>query len=195
MFLEKLIGTPKEYEKIEFICRRHIATFLPKIFLFLFLLATPWIVYFLISLSNPYFFQEETKKVAGLFFLVGFYLFSTLLFLTLFVDYFLDVWVVTNERIIDIRQEGIFSRTVAETRFYLVQDVTSERKGVFQTIFNYGNVYVQTAAEKGRFVFENVPNPFSIAQKIMTLVEKDKPYHEEKIKLLNLETRGKILAP
>jgi hypothetical protein len=193
MNLLKLVPGVKDYEKIVLVVRRDKIVFLPKIFLFLILLLIPWLFYFFLEETEPGFFEGPLIKPTGILALSAFYLFNLVLFLTNFVDYFLDVWIVTNERIVDIRQEGLFARTVAETRFYWVQDVTAESKGFLPTIFGYGNVYVQTAAETGRFVFSDVPEPYKIAQKIMELVEADRPYHEEKIKLLKLEQGPKIL--
>ena len=89
-------------------------------------------------------------------------------------DYYLDMWVITNERIINIEQEGLFHRTASELDLAAVQDVTAEIRGFLQTIFTYGNVFVQTAGERGRFHFKNINNPESVKEIINALVEEDK---------------------
>lgn len=66
---------------------------------------------------------------------------------------------MTNKRIIDAEQRGLFSREVSEFKLYRVQDVTIEIKGVLPTFLNYGNVYIQTAGEAKEFVFKQIPNP------------------------------------
>lgn len=188
MNLLHLIPGLKEYEKILFIVRSHRLIFVPKIFLFFILLAIPWFINWFANLIWPGIFEGPIGEPVGILALSGFYLFAAVLFFTHFIDYFLDVWIITNERIVDIRQKGLFARTVAETRFYRVQDVTAEVKGFLPTIFGYGDVHVQTAGETGRFIFDDVSHPYKLAQKIMELVENDKPHHEEKMKLLKLET-------
>jgi len=40
-----------------------------------------------------------------------------------------------------------------------VQDISYNQKGIFGTIFNYGNVTIQTAGEIPNFEFEIVPKP------------------------------------
>lgn len=95
-----------------------------------------------------------------------------------FIDYYLDLWVITDQRIIDVRQEGFFSRTVAEVKLFQIQDVTSEQEGVFQFVFRFGNVYVQTAAEVGRFIFLQIPNPEKVRDIIIKLAEQDKEHHK-----------------
>ena len=91
-----------------------------------------------------------------------------------FTDYYLDTWIITNERIINIEQEGLFNRTASELDLAAVQDTTAEIRGVLQTLFTYGQVYVQTAGEKGHFHFKNIDNPEHVKELITRLVEEDK---------------------
>jgi uncharacterized membrane protein YdbT with pleckstrin-like domain len=86
---------------------------------------------------------------------------------TAWVDYYLDVWIVTSERIVSMEQKGLFSRVTAELRLSRVQDVTSIQKGKMATFLNYGQVQVQTAAAQQEFVFEEIPNPTKVAQVIL----------------------------
>lgn len=193
MNLLKLLPGIKDYEKIVLFIRRHKFIFLPNVFLFLILLIAPWVFYFVMDSLSPGFFDGPIAYPVSVLAASSIYFFALVLFLTNFVDYYLDVWIVTNERVLDIHQKGLFNRTVAETRFYRVQDVTVEVKGFLPTMFHYGNIYIQTAGETGRFTFLQVPEPYKIAQKIMELVEADKPYHQEKIKLLKLEEGSHIV--
>ena len=43
--------------------------------------------------------------------------------------------IITNDRMVDMEQNGLLARTVAEADLYLIQDVTSEIKGLFGSIF------------------------------------------------------------
>ncbi len=104
----------------------------------------------------------------------GYVLFIWLFLFFSFIDYYLDFWIITDERIIDVKQEGFFSRTVAELKLFQVQDVTSELQGFFEFVFKYGDVYVQTAGEVQRFTFRQVPNPEGIRDTIIKLVESKK---------------------
>jgi hypothetical protein len=52
--------------------------------------------------------------------------------------------------------------------------VTSEVKGALPTVFRYGDVFVQTAAEKERFDFREVPEPDAVRDMIIKLVEESK---------------------
>lgn len=91
-----------------------------------------------------------------------------------FTDYYLDTWVVTNERIINIEQHGLFQRVASELDLTTVQDVTAEISGVLETVFQYGDVEIQTAGEKEHFEFRHVPHPERVKEIIMQMVQEDK---------------------
>lgn len=100
-----------------------------------------------------------------------YFLFIWILIYDAWLSYYLDVFIVTNKRIVDIEQSGLFGRTVAEQRLYRVQDVSSTTQGVLATMFRYGNVYIQTAGKNDRFIFEHVPNPDKVTRTILTLTD------------------------
>ncbi len=83
------------------------------------------------------------------------------------IDYFFDVWIITNERVINIEQKGLFVRTVSELKFSRIQDVTSEVSGMIPTMLNFGDVKVQTASEEDYFLFRRVPDPYHVKDLIM----------------------------
>ena len=112
--------------------------------------------------------------LVGSMYVLGVWLFG----FTEFIDYYLDVWIVTNERIINIEQKGLFTRVASEMHLTAIQDVTSEVSGILHTFLHYGNVYVQTAGEKTEFEFENVPQPAKVTKLINELL-----IEEEKEKL------------
>lgn len=93
-----------------------------------------------------------------------YYLSAWLMYFHQFVDYRLDVWILTDQRIVNIEQRGLFDRVIAELNIHKVQDVTSEVHGHAQTFLDYGNVYIQTAGEKQRFIFQNIPHPEEVAR-------------------------------
>ena len=101
------------------------------------------------------------------------------------VDYYLDAWIVTNDRIINIEQNGLFNRVISEQRLYRVQDVTAEVGGIIKTFFNFGTVFIQTAGEVGRFNFEEIPEPYLVKKIILELHEK--ALHQEYTRQATIE--------
>jgi hypothetical protein len=53
----------------------------------------------------------------------------------------------------------------------MVEDTTSEVKGIIHTFLNYGNVFIQTAGERTRFIFKDVPNPEMVKERVVKLTE------------------------
>ena len=191
---QKLLPIPKEYEKIALIVKRDWVTFVPATALFLFFCALPPLFYLLIQRFEPNFLNTPWLPLIFILGGSGWYLFNLLLFFTNFTDFFLDVWIVTNERIIAIVQKGLFHREVSQTRLYQIQDVRSVVKGPIQMLFSYGDLHVETAGlSHGAFHFDNIPNPNEVARRIMELAESDRKYHEEKIKMLKMEEQPRII--
>ena len=93
-----------------------------------------------------------------------------LFFFFLWIDVWFDVWIITNRRIINIEQKGLFVREISELQIDKIQDVTSEVIGVIPSILNYGNVSVQTAGEKDHFEFYQVPDPTGIKNIISHII-------------------------
>jgi len=158
----------KDGEKILLVVRRHWFDILQQLFSVFFM------TFFLFAsaIALPAFFPVLSEgNLHALFIFIEniFALFIWVLFFLIWIDYYFDVWIITNCRIVDVEQKGLFSRDVSELELERIQDVTTEVEGVIPTFLNYGDVYVQTAAEKERFDFEKIPDPYSVKDLIMNL--------------------------
>ena len=166
-------------EKNVLIFRRHPITLLPLLFITVLLMAIPPAAYVFLKTFQPDFFGNDGYKtifivLAAIFFLSGWlFLFQS------FIDYWLDALIITEKRILDIDQKGLFNRTVSELRLYRTQDVTADVKGLIRTLFDYGDVYVQTAGEAERFHMEDMPHPNRVAKMILEWAEQDRKEHLE----------------
>ncbi len=81
------------------------------------------------------------------------------MFWQFWTTYYMDIWVITNRRIIDIDYLRLFDRNIAMVRFERVQDVTTHVKGIVGTLLRYGSVVVQTAGTDKEFVIDQIANP------------------------------------
>ncbi len=124
-----------------------------------------------IILSNPILFPLSV--LAGSLYALS----SLLLFYTSFIDFYLDISIVTNDRIIDIEQSGLFSRRISELDLFRIQDVTSQEQGVLSTFLDYGTVTVKTASNNSHIVFFNVPQPNEVRDELIRLSHEDRKYH------------------
>ncbi len=161
-------------EKVEFSLRRHPIVFLGPIFVFLVLVAIPFIAKVIFFGDKPFTLANPLFQTGLILLVAIYYLGIWVFFISEFTDYYLDINIVTNDRIIDINQKGLFGRTVAELDLTRVQDVHSEVKGIIPTLMNYGQVVVQTAATEENFSFEQVPNPNMVRQRILELAALDR---------------------
>src|SRR3989338_9956396 len=169
----------KTNEKIILVLRRHPFIIFAKIFFWLMVALLPLIFHLTLEEVLAGLFNNNLFLPIVILFLSIYYLYLWLFIFHSFVDYYLDIWIVTDERIINIEQRGLFDRVVSEQKLYRVQDVTSELKGFFSTILNYGTVHIQTAGEEQRFIFEQVPDPYNVAKKIAQLAEEHKKIHHQ----------------
>ena len=167
----------KSYEHIIHVLRRHPLTFIPTILMFVVLGLMPFGVEFIFANTYPDLLVENNPRALLLLFGSFYYLTILIFFYERFTDYYLDMWVVTNDRIINVEQKGLFARTVAEVDLYKILDVTSDIKGIFPSIFNYGNINLQTAGAELRFNFYNVPKPHLLRKEIIELIREDRKYH------------------
>lgn len=115
-------------------------------------------------LVHPYVEYVNLIKSIYLMFLV-------LGLLILWAMYYLNVQIITNQRVVDITQESLLHHTISELHLRQIEDVTAEVDGLLGTFLDYGNVYIQTAGETERFTFDRVPNPTQISKLILDLYE------------------------
>ena len=83
---------------------------------------------------------------------------------------YLDVGVITDQRVVDVDQRSLFNRNVAELDSKMVQDISSDKSGLLQTIFDFGDVVIQTAGERPNFTLEGAPHPEQVVDLIQRSV-------------------------
>ncbi len=132
---------------------------------------------FLLPLSFPG-LETPATRILFLFIQNTLLLFLWLYGYLIWIDYYFDVWIVTNERIINIEQKGLFVRIVSELQFSRIQDVTTSVNGLIPTILNFGDVTIQTAAEEEQFLFRQVPDPYRVKDLLMKRVRDE---HDEEL--------------
>lgn len=177
MFHLDQLPNKKPDEKVVLFLRRQWFSWAGIIVAFVFMMAIPGgiALYFWTQVSgwmgHPV--LGPLLAVLGSVYVLAVWLFSFLEF----TDYYLDTWVITTHRVINIEQKGLFNRVASELHLAAVQDVTSEVKGMVSTFFDYGHVFVQTAAEKERFQFKGIDHPEKVKELVIKLVEEDKKRH------------------
>jgi len=92
-------------------------------------------------------------------------------FLT-WTHYYLDAYIVTNQRVLTIDQIDFFNRKVSEADIGNVQDIEVVVKGFFSNTLNFGDVRIQTAGADQRILFfDNIPYPYKAKDIILKFAE------------------------
>ena len=158
-----------EGEKIALVARKHLLVLLPYALCISAMCLLPILFYaFIVPFVFPAFSEAPYDRFLFLLALI-YYGFVWIIIFIIWVDYYFDVWIVTNERLLDIEQIGFFSRVVSELDLKRIQDITSSVHGMLPTMLGFGNIHIQTAAEEKKFDLKSVPHPVTIRRKITKL--------------------------
>ena len=87
-----------------------------------------------------------------------------------FTRYYLNAWVLTNERIVTIKQRGYFAREVSSVLLTRVQDVTTNVTGMLPSFLDIGNIKVQSAGADVEFTMRGIPHPAQMRDLILKYV-------------------------
>ena len=148
-------------ETILLALRSHWFTNVPWIIVLIFMLYIPSLLRFVPSFSLA---MNIKIIITFSWYLVAFaYAFEQ------FLSWYFDVYIVTNHRVVDIDFNNLLDKKFSEADLVRIQDVTSRVSGVSQTIFNYGTVLIQTAAEQNEIIFEKVPHPDKVVKVLQDL--------------------------
>lgn len=154
--------TQERGEKIILLLRRHPITNIPWVLVGSLMLLAPIFLRFFPILS----FLPPRFQLIGI---LIWYLITLAFILEEFLTWFFNVFIITDERIVDIDFFNLIYKEVSDAKIDRIQDVTYKMGGVTRTIFNYGDVFVQTAAEVPVFEFLAVPNPQKVARILQEL--------------------------
>jgi len=130
--------------------RKHWIVFAGQAIGLLFTAFLPFILYTVFKIFTPKILELNIVSNPHALFLFGYSLWLLALWLSFYINwtkYYLDVWYVTQKRIIAVDQRHIFDRGISNLRFDKIQDVTIDVKGFLPTLLNFGDIKVQTAGE------------------------------------------------
>lgn len=169
-----------EGEKIIKMVRRHYLVLVPLLLSIIFAAIVPILLYFfMISDFLPW--TEEIKNAIVDFVrewkVFAYALWLLLLWVFFFIewtDYYLDLWLVTDKRIIDIEQKGFFHRDVTSFRYEDIQDITVETRGFIETLFKFGTLHIQTAGHNRQILIRDAYDPEGARALILELQTKNR---------------------
>lgn len=79
-----------------------------------------------------------------------------------------SVFIVTDQRLIQITQKGLFSRSVIDMRLNQIQMVNYEVAGLQETLLGFGTIMMQTFV--GDLVIHYIHRPAAIQKKLLEIL-------------------------
>ena len=163
--------TQAKKEEIVLLLRRHWLT------------NVPWILIACLMISAPNFLRllPLLDFLPGRFQLIAWlawYMLVIAFVLEKSLSWLFNVNIITDERVIDIDFPSMLYRDVSATKIDQIQDISVKVGGFVRSLFDFGDVLVQTASAVPEICFEAVPHPDKVAKVLDKLI-----LEEEKEKL------------
>jgi hypothetical protein len=173
MLFEKIELEPSETVLI--VVRKHWFIIVAELFgIFLLILAPLFLLIPAVLLPQiiPFEFHLEAHLPYITFGICLWLLFSILTSFMIWTHYFLDLWIITDRRIIVIDQVSFFNRKVSSFRLERLQDIKVSIIGIIPTFLNFGTMRAQTAsAAESNFMSTGLPDPRGLQSTIQKAMD------------------------
>jgi len=113
--------------------------------------------------------------------MLGSLLLSLLLFAPSYIGWYFSVFIVTDQRFIQITQKGLFHRGVSDVGLHQIQSINYEVAGLQATLLGFGTIKIQTYI--GDVVIHELHHPQKIQKRLLHILR------DEGIAGLQLPTR------
>ena len=168
--------TQEREEEVLLLLRRHVITNLGWILIVILLFLAPLVLGFFPLLES---FPGRFLFIT----LVTWYLMIAGYGLEQFLSWYFNVYIITDERIIDIDFHNLIYKEIAAAKIENIEDVTFKIGGALRNVLNFGTIYIQTAGEKREFDFEDVPRPEVVSKFINEMIlEEEKEKMEGRVR-------------
>lgn len=157
-------------EKVLLLLRRHWITNLGWLLTAILLILMPFIVPIL-TIALGFDVTRFGLPASYVFMLTVFwYLITATFIFESYLNWYSNVYIVSNKKIIDVDFYGILHVSVTQAPVSNVEDVTYSTRGIYQTVLDFGQVLIQTAGEKENLEFDQVPKPAHVQDVVSDLV-------------------------
>jgi hypothetical protein len=113
---------------------------------------------------------------------LGWYMLLAGFIIESFLTWYFNVYIITDERIIDVDFLSLIYQNISAAKIDNIEDVTATKGGALRSVFDFGTVHIQTAAEKTQFEFEDVPHPSQVTKLLNELIlEEEREKNEGRV--------------
>jgi hypothetical protein len=93
---------------------------------------------------------------------------GALVMLPSWIGWYFSVFIVTDQRLIQITQKGLFNRSVIDMRLNQIQMVNYQIAGLQETLLGFGTIMMQTFV--GDLVIHEIHHPAKIQKKLLEIL-------------------------
>ena len=147
----------REGEEVKFIFRRHLLTAKKGLFFMIIMIAvgvTPMLIW--------------KDNINMFWFFVGMTIIGALGCIYAYMLWYFSLYIVTDHRIRQISQKGIFKKTVVDLSLDKIQGISYGVPGIIAGIFGYGTILIETGV--GDLVISQVSKPAKIHDKLQNVI-------------------------
>jgi hypothetical protein len=129
-----------------------------------------WIGSFLVLLS-PFFFLSVFLPwgTIGSVFLVVLFLIGLFWLVRTWRMWYFSMLVMTDRRLVIVDQRGVLDRAVSQMNLDKINDISYRKKGILQTMFNVGSLFIQISNSNEKVELKNIHNPSIRQQELFSL--------------------------
>jgi hypothetical protein len=109
---------------------------------------------------------------ASIWFTIAFFLWMVLgggYLLTRLLNWYLNQFIFTNKRVIVKESRGVFDRLITEANLEDITDISYQVKGLWPTLFNYGDIFILTQNNDQPIVIPDIYKPGQIKDELLDL--------------------------
>jgi hypothetical protein len=94
-----------------------------------------------------------------------------LIMLPPWISWWFSVFIITDQRLIQITQRGLFHRSVIDMRLNQIQMINYEVAGLQETLLGFGTIRMQTYV--GDLVIREIHHPAAIQKKLLEIMREE----------------------
>lgn len=162
MLLEKIELEPGE--AVLTVVRKHWFIIITELFAIFMMLIIPFFILFLLAVWSDKFLTLNISladyTTLAVFAIATWSILTIMAGFTVWTHYYLDLWIITDRRIILVDQIHFFNRNVSIFRLERLQDIEFYINGLIPTLLDFGTLQAQTAgANESNFKSTGLPDP------------------------------------
>jgi hypothetical protein len=108
-----------------------------------------------------------------LFITMGGFALGLILFFYHWIGWYFTLFIVTNERLRQISQDGLFGKSVIDLGLSKIQNISYNVPGASGEMFGFGTIVVQTYV--GDLILDRVPHPSKIYNQLQDAIKHENP--------------------